>query len=186
LSTHGFINSYLEELKALAKPQSATPVCSPSARQARWIPPPHPVPKINVDAAVSKTEDRGVVAAFCRDNNGMYLGASAAVFSGITDPTILKALAAREALALAEDLSLNQLYIVSDCKSAISDIKDGSMGKDGSNISEIRTHITRFHGCAFSHKSRASNFEAHSLARHMISSGIGCHMWLDISNIMVD
>jgi len=56
LSTHGFINSYLEDLKSIAKPPSGTPVHAvPVPRQARWIPPPRAIPKINVDAAVSKT-----------------------------------------------------------------------------------------------------------------------------------
>jgi hypothetical protein len=122
-----------------------------------------------------------------------YLGPSAVVFSGISDPAIQEAFAAREALALVEDLSLSHLYIVSDCKSIVSDIKDGSLGKYGSIISEIRYHTNSFHGCVFPHENRASNFEARNLARHMISSGIGRHLWLDAAysvsilvNIMVD
>jgi len=60
---------------------------------------------------VSKTENRGAAAAFCRDNDGTYLGASAVVFVGITDPATLEALACREALALAEDLALERLFV---------------------------------------------------------------------------
>jgi ribonuclease HI len=179
LSTHCFINSYLEELKAVAQPRRTAPGGNSTARQARWVPPPYSVPKINVDAAVSRTEGHGVAAAFCRDSNGAYLGASAVVFAGISDPATLEALAVREALALAEDLSLDQAYIVSDCKTVISDIKDGSMGKYGSVISEIKHRSNIFQSCKFAYESRASNFEAHNLARHMISSGIGRHLWLD-------
>jgi ribonuclease HI len=135
--------------------------------------------KINVDADVFKTEGQGVAAAFSRDNNGEYMGTSAVVFSGISDPVVLEALAAREALALAEDLSLSQVYIVSDCKNVISDIKDGSLGKYGSIIFEIKHRSNSFHGCTFSHENRASNFEPHDLARHMITSGIGRRLWLD-------
>ena len=40
-----------------------------------------------------KTENRGAAAAFCRDNDGTYLGASVVVFVGITDPATLEALA---------------------------------------------------------------------------------------------
>jgi hypothetical protein len=50
-------------------------------------------------------------AAFCRDHNGNYLGASSVVFYGINDPATLEVLACREALALVEDLALNKLLI---------------------------------------------------------------------------
>nr|XP_051221174.1 uncharacterized protein LOC127339353 [Lolium perenne] len=179
LSTHGFINSYLEELKTLAPPRTSDSGQSPNVRQARWMPPPSPVPKINVDAAVAKTEGRGVAAAFCRDSNGDYLGSSVVVFVGITDPARSGSSAAREALALAEDLSLTHTYIVSDCQAVVTDIRDGSMGKYGSVISEIRHRSNNFSSCTFAHENRASNFEAHNLARHMINSGIGRHLWLD-------
>jgi hypothetical protein len=70
------------------------PAPKPSG-QARWIPRPKAIPKINVDAVVSKTEMRGVAvaAAFCWDNNGFYLDASAVAFNGITDPSMLETLA---------------------------------------------------------------------------------------------
>jgi hypothetical protein len=90
LSTHSFVNSYLSELQAIATPVKTAHVPAPKpSGQARWIPPSKVIPKINVDAAVSKTEMRGVAAALCRDNNSFYLGASAVVFNGITDPSSL-------------------------------------------------------------------------------------------------
>jgi hypothetical protein len=65
LSTHTFVNSYLAELQEIAKPMKTTQVHAPRAPgQARWIPPPHMNPKINVDASVIKTESRGPAAAF--------------------------------------------------------------------------------------------------------------------------
>ena len=86
LSTHGFINSYLEELQIISRGSSRTGSPQPRApMQSRWVPPPTAVAKVNVDAAVSKTENRGVAAAFCRDSNGNYLGSSAVVFEGISN-----------------------------------------------------------------------------------------------------
>jgi hypothetical protein len=67
----------------------------------------------------------------------LYLGASALIFPGITDPTILEALACREALALATDLGLSRFYVATDCKQVVDDIKEGSLGKYGSMIQEI-------------------------------------------------
>jgi hypothetical protein len=114
LSTHGFITSYLQELRQLAKPPSATP-SSGRSREAQWIPPTNNLSKINVDAAVSKTEVRGAMAALCRSHDGVYLGASAIVYEGISNPSTLEVLACREALALAEDLGLSRIHIASDC-----------------------------------------------------------------------
>jgi hypothetical protein len=101
---------------------------------AKWIPPPSAIAKINVDAAVSRNDERGVGAAFCRDNTRNYLGASVIVFSGITDPATLKSLACREALALAKDLGINRIYVASNCKTVVSDIKCGSKVRYGSFI----------------------------------------------------
>jgi hypothetical protein len=62
LLTHGFMNNFMAELKALAEPPStAERVPWPGPRaQPRWIRPSTPIPKINFDASVSKTKDKGV------------------------------------------------------------------------------------------------------------------------------
>jgi ribonuclease HI len=95
---------------------------------------------VNVDVAVSKVGDKGVGAAFCRDHSGLYMGASPVVYTGITDPAVLEALACREALALALDLGISHLLVASDCKTVVNDISDGSMGRY-----EIKAHdLARF------------------------------------------
>jgi ribonuclease HI len=76
---------------------------------------------------VSKSGGKGSAAAFCRDHHGNYVGASAVIFYGITDPQTLETLACREALALAEDISITRFLVTSDCSSVICDIKDGSL-----------------------------------------------------------
>jgi hypothetical protein len=66
LSTYSFVNLYLAELQAIATPAPTAQVPAPRpSGHARWIPPPKAIPKINVDAAVSKTEMRGVASTFC-------------------------------------------------------------------------------------------------------------------------
>jgi hypothetical protein len=117
---------------------------------------------------------RGVAAAFCWDNNGFYLDASEVIFNGITDPSMLETLACQEALALAEDLNLDRAFIVSDCKTAVDDIKDGTLGRNESIIAELKSRSTLLQKCSFTFESRGSNFEAYNLARHMISWGVGC------------
>jgi hypothetical protein len=55
LSTHGFVTSFLDELKTLdagkSQPNNRVQV-QPQGVQRRWIPPASSMPKINVDAAV--------------------------------------------------------------------------------------------------------------------------------------
>jgi hypothetical protein len=64
--------------------------------------------------AVAKTGNKGVAAAICRDNSGLYLGSSAVVYPGVTNPAVFEALACREAQALALDLNISNLVVASE------------------------------------------------------------------------
>lgn len=63
----------------------------------------------------------GSAAAVCRDTDGNFLGSSALVIEGVVDPPTLEAIACREALALVDDLHIQQFVVASDCKQVISD-----------------------------------------------------------------
>uniref|UniRef100_A0A8R7U541 RNase H type-1 domain-containing protein n=1 Tax=Triticum urartu TaxID=4572 RepID=A0A8R7U541_TRIUA len=119
----------------------------------------------------------GSAAAVCRDDAGNYLGSSSLVIEGQTDPATLEAIACREALALAEDLLLHDFIISSDCKQVVEDINRGNQGRYGSVITEIRLRLLNF-DCNFIFEGRATNGEAHSLAKHSLSLGLGRHTWL--------
>jgi hypothetical protein len=90
---------------------------------ASWLPPPAGLAKFSVDAVVSRSGNRGVGGEICRDDQGIYLGASTVVFSGISDPTTFESLACREALALADDLVLSCFKVASDCKVMVTHIR---------------------------------------------------------------
>jgi ribonuclease HI len=146
MSTHGFINSYLEELKLLPKPVQVSRVLPPNPRlRARWVPPAPGLFKFNVDASVARSGELGAAAAFCRDSNGVYQGASSIVIRGVTDPLTLEAIACREALALADDLGVNRIHVASDCKVVIDDIIGGTNGRYGAIILEIKERASRLH-----------------------------------------
>ena len=113
----------------------------------------------------------------CRDDLGNYLGSSAIVLRGITDPTTLEAIACREALALAEDLNIHRIVISSDSKQVVRDIKSGNLGTYGTVIKEIHSRALHFM-CDFMYECRRCNVEAHSLAKHLLSLGPGRHVWL--------
>ena len=47
-------------------------------------------------------------------------------FSHMSDPATLEALATREALALAKDMYVQQIFIASNCKVIVEEIRKGS------------------------------------------------------------
>lgn len=65
------------------------------------------------------------------------MGASTIRCLGVTDPATLEALAYREALALAIDLSLSHVIIASDCQGVVRDINQGTGGLYASIPKEI-------------------------------------------------
>jgi hypothetical protein len=56
------------------------PVASPAAP---WIAPPSNAVNVNVDVAVCKHGNRGVVAAICQNEHGVFLGASVLAVQGL-------------------------------------------------------------------------------------------------------
>ena len=124
LSTHTFVEKFLAELEMMpdkkTRPKDlhvtsgdlhvifgdlhATRSGQRVSPSHVWLPPEHHDVKINVDAGFSKVSDRAATTVVCRDKRGNYLGASAIIYDGRLDPTILEAQACCEALSLASDL----------------------------------------------------------------------------------
>ena len=118
----------------------------------------------------------GSAAVVCRDAEGNYLGSTALVVQGVDDPMILEAIACREALCAAEDLLLQSFVVASDAKQVVRDIAEGSHGKHGAIVHEIKARSTAF-SCSFIFESRYSNVEAHRLARYALNLAPGRHVW---------
>ena len=51
-----------------------------------WVAPPVGSAKVKVDGAVGNSSNHGYVSAICIHAQGNYLGSSALVFAGVTDP----------------------------------------------------------------------------------------------------
>ncbi|PNT65128.1 hypothetical protein BRADI_4g37755v3, partial [Brachypodium distachyon] len=118
------------------------------ARPPRWIPPPTGLAKIIVDAGISRTGNTSAVAAVCRDEQGVYLGASAVTFDGLNSPEMLEVIACIEALALASDLG------------------------------EFNLRKDSFDAALLVHEKRDSNVEVHNLAKAVSSLSRGRRLWL--------
>jgi hypothetical protein len=176
LQIHHFVNAFMRDIQILSTPKQSSRR-SLMSMPSQWLPPPPDHAKLNVDAAVLN-DNIGAAAVVCRDINGAFLGASAITFKHIHNPVTLEALAVREALAIAEDLYLQQIHVASDCKKVVDDIKRGSSAEHAAIILEITDRSRLFIACNITHEFRSSNFEAHNLARHALSLGFGRHVWL--------
>uniref|UniRef100_A0A453L8H0 RNase H type-1 domain-containing protein n=1 Tax=Aegilops tauschii subsp. strangulata TaxID=200361 RepID=A0A453L8H0_AEGTS len=192
LSTSVFITKFLGDLDLMAenklrptKVQHVMPKelhvtadnAATKATRPVWIPPTDFDVKINVDGGVSCGR-RGAAAVICRDKAGAFLGSSARVFEGLTDPPSLEAQACNEALALATDLNLNDVCVTSDCAEVISKIGTEAPCHYTSILREISYRSTHFQDIRFVHESRKYNLEAHSLAKAAVSLSNGRHVWL--------
>jgi ribonuclease HI len=150
----------------------------PRAQRPRWISPPAGVMKLNVDAAISKNTLKSASAVVARDDKGTFLGASVMVRYGITDPETMEIMACNEGLALTADLLLSKIRLACDNISAIRNIYDGGLNPYGQIVREIKARASSFVSCDFVHENRASNTDAHNLARSTVGKSLGRHVWL--------
>jgi hypothetical protein len=95
-----FVRRFLDDLELSPKPVAAKPSTARRV-EPKWLPPPAGYHKINVDAATAKVAKGGAIAAICRTETGIFMGASALTVKEDLSPAALEALACREALALA-------------------------------------------------------------------------------------
>ena len=71
-----------------------------------------------------------------------------------------------------------KISVASDCKVVIDDIGQRSAAVYGAIIREIVDCSKNFVNCFFSHEFRSLNVEAHNLAKHALSLGVGRRVWL--------
>ena len=177
--TVNFVNNYINDLGLITSREDHPGLTAPAQdRPTRWLRPPSGKVKINVDGAVARQSRGGAIAVLCRDHEGVYLGSSAVVFHHTRDPLLLETYACREALALADDLGIGNIYVASDSQEVVNDINRGTGGPNASIVHEILSHCNNFSSCSFVHERRNFNFEAHNLAKFACKLGIGRHIWL--------
>ena len=176
MATNMFVNRFIDELEGCTVREKPSGEGRPDRVHRTWILPPAGMSKINVDAAVAKTETKGAVGAVCRSAEGLYLGASAVVFDGISHPGVLEALACREALDIVDDLLLQHIRVASDCLEVVKGLSMVNLGRFGSVLAEIKDRARLRGDTTFVHEGRGSNEEAHRIARFASSLPIGRHV----------
>lgn len=80
----------------------------------RWIKPPSGCLKINVDGALREDSILGGVGIIVRDELGSFVAARAKRFCFVFSPLQSEALAAREGLSLATEMSFNDIHFECD------------------------------------------------------------------------
>ena len=94
------------EIPATIKTQAVGP--------SRWQPPGEGWGKINTDGTTHSVRGRGGAGFVARDHHGSFLRAGGSRFEGVTDPLTLELLACRDALAMAQDMGLQQVEVETD------------------------------------------------------------------------
>lgn len=180
-ATYQYIERFISDLGDLKQPapvRRATSQRHVPIGQKRPRAPSLGFAKIHVDAGVSEMHNRrGSSAAVVRDSQGNFLGSSSLVVRGQLDPATLEAIACLEGTALALELGLDRFIIACDSKQVVADIHTASKGEYSAIIEEIKRRIPNTH-CKIIFEGRASNNEAHSLARFSLSLDHGRHFWL--------
>jgi hypothetical protein len=143
LSTHHFVENFLADLTQ-SKSISTKGGQAPKQDHPRRIPPPDGVVKVNVDAAVARRKDHGVIVAIARSANGEYLGASAVLLQGISDPEVLEVMAVREGTNLALDLSSPRIRVASDCLLVVKAMWEQNRGRYNHILHEITASSLEF------------------------------------------
>ena len=127
---------------------------------------------------ISKNTGRAAAAAaVARDGTGAFQGASVLITQGVTDPESMEAIACREGLALASDLAIRKVRIASDNINVVKNIRGDSKGIYGHIVQEIKARAGSFASSEFVHEGRASNEDAHKLARSSVYCDLGRQVW---------
>ncbi|KAK1606371.1 hypothetical protein QYE76_030044 [Lolium multiflorum] len=114
---------------------------------------------------VARSHQRGAVGAVCRSCSGVFQGASAVVFEGITHPGCLEALACREGVALATDLNMGATMVASDCLEVVQGLRQGKNLGLFSHILQETEAMAKSRGrTSFCHEGKRFNVDAHKLA----------------------
>lgn len=80
--------------------------------------------------------------------------------------------------SLASDLYLDKISVVTDCLSTVNHLKGSYLGSNAAIIHEIKEKMSEFVDAKISHVKRDMNWEAHDLAKSVVSLDVGRHLWL--------
>ena len=128
-------DSLLEFQRAQSFPQPT----SRSVISTRWSPPPPGWVKVNFDGGTFKERNLAGLGGVIHNNKGLIMAAFTQTIPLPTSVEMVEVLAARSALVLANELSLNQVQLEGDSEIIINALSKG--GKDSSSFGHILLDI---------------------------------------------
>ncbi|XP_050233568.1 uncharacterized protein LOC126682054 [Mercurialis annua] len=133
----------------------------------QWTPPPANTLKINFDGAFHNASGNGVGAAVTRNQEGRPIATVARRFTHVNSPTLVEALALREAVLLAKSRQLTTVIFEGDAKGIIDAMIEGSNLNPACDVvlHDCRILCSSFSAVSFSFIRRTGNWVAHSLAK---------------------
>ena len=156
-----------DSLLGFQRVQSFAQPASRSVISTKWSPPPLGWVKVNFDGATFKERNLAGLGGVICDNKGLIMAAFTQTIPLPILVETVEVLAARSALVLANELSLNQVQLEGDSEIIINALSKG--GKDSSSFGHILLDIkllsSAFQCVSFSHSRRQANKVAHCLAR---------------------
>jgi len=136
-----------------------------------WIKPSLGVGKINWDAAISKETDKMGVRVVIRDGNGLVVAARTKVIPYIIDLAAAEAIAAGEAVVLAQDVGGSRILLEGDSLVIVLALgaRDSSFRVYGQVLDDIKSLFSYFSLVEVQHIRRNANWVAHVLAKYALS-----------------
>jgi ribonuclease HI len=107
-----------------------------------------------------------------------YLGSSAFLVEGISDPEVLEVMAVREGLNLALDLNVQKIKLATDCLNVVKALEKPDLGRYSHVLHEISVLKASFTVVSFVHETRVPNKEPHDIAHSMLGSPARRYVWL--------
>ena len=123
--------------------------------------------KVNFDRATFKDKNLVGLGGVIRNNRGLVMAAFTQTIPLSTSIEMVEVLAARSALGLAQELSLNQVQLKGESEVIINALSKGGMDSSsyGHIIKDIKFLSLAFQCLSFCHTHRQGKKVAHCLAR---------------------
>ncbi|KAK9281023.1 hypothetical protein L1049_003915 [Liquidambar formosana] len=133
----------------------------------RWCPPTGSLFKINADGAWVVKDNVGGVGIVIRNGDGMFIAGMAKKFQYMGSAQMVEALALREGLQFALDISIKGLVVETDAKGLIDGLKNRrNMSVEVETVSEDIKHLARGARCEeFSYAPKKCNRAADAVAK---------------------
>ncbi|PKA47788.1 hypothetical protein AXF42_Ash021118 [Apostasia shenzhenica] len=139
---------------------------------ANWRKPPFQSVKLNFDAVVKDNKNYFGISVVARDHMGYLLAAHATSLPGNLNSHYAKHYAARAAVMLARELSLQNVIFEGDSLNVIRELKENNLNLSIIDLCLLDTQmiLSTFPCVELTHIRREGNEAAHSFAQFALSS----------------